>query len=211
MALAISPVQAAAILLPVLIVQDVVGVWAFRHSWDAAILRQTLPGAAFGVLLAWRLAAHVSAVAVLAAVGGIAILFGLYRLYRRRTAGMHAFPGWTGPLFGLASGFASQIAHAGGPPFQMFALPRRLSPARFAGTVAIFFAITNWMKVPAFLALGQFTPANLSATAVLLPVAIAATWAGVWLVRRVPADRFYLAIDLLMIAVGLRLVWSAVA
>jgi len=38
LALAISPVQAAAILLPVLILQDVVGVWAFRRSWDRAIL-----------------------------------------------------------------------------------------------------------------------------------------------------------------------------
>jgi hypothetical protein len=32
LALAISPLQGAAILLPLMIVQDAVGVWAFRHS-----------------------------------------------------------------------------------------------------------------------------------------------------------------------------------
>lgn len=33
-ALALPPSTAAAILLPILIVQDVVSVWSFRHSWD---------------------------------------------------------------------------------------------------------------------------------------------------------------------------------
>ncbi len=210
MALAMSPVRAAAILLPVLVVQDVVGVWAFRRDWDSAVLRATLPGAAVGVLLGYLLAAVVSVGAVLGVTGGIAILFGLYRLHRRYRPGLPArMPDRAGPLFGLASGFTSQIAHAGVPPFQLFVLPRGLSPTRFAGTGAIFFAAVNWMKVPAFLSLGQFTAANLGATLVLMPVAIAATFGGVRLVRRVTADRFYLLIDLLMIAVGLRLLWSA--
>ena len=211
MALAVAPVQAAAILLPVLVAQDAVGVWAFRHSWDAAVLRRTLPGAAIGVLLAFLLAANVAVAGVLAAVGMVAILFGLYRCYRRVRPARESrpLPGWSGALFGLASGFASQITHAGGPPFQVYLLSHRLPPPRFAGTIAIFFAITNWLKVPAYVALGQFTPENLGATAVLLPLAILSTWGGVWLVRRVAADRFYLAIDLLLIAVGLRLLWSA--
>jgi uncharacterized membrane protein YfcA len=39
-----SPVRAAAVLLPILIVQDWVGVWAFRRDWDLRNLRQVLPG-----------------------------------------------------------------------------------------------------------------------------------------------------------------------
>ena len=34
MALVASPVQAAAIMLPILLVQDVVTVWAFRRTWS---------------------------------------------------------------------------------------------------------------------------------------------------------------------------------
>ena len=77
------------------------------------------------------------------------------------------------------------------------------------GTTAVFFAVVNWIKVPAYIALGQFTPANLLTAAVLLPVAILSTMAGVWLVRRVAPDRFYTAIYWLMILVGIALLIEA--
>src|SRR3954451_13659791 len=49
MALVISPVQAAAIMLPILITQDVVTVWAYRRSWDGRNLAILLPGAVLGL------------------------------------------------------------------------------------------------------------------------------------------------------------------
>ena len=116
-----------------------------------------------------------------------------------------------GTLFGIASGFTSQIAHAGQPPFQVWVVPRRLPRDILVGTTAIFFAAVNWIKVPAYVALGQFTHANLLTAAALLPVAIASTFAGVWLVRRVSAERFYVAIYLLMVLVGAKLLWDAFA
>lgn len=214
LALAISPVRAAAILLPILIVQDVVSVWAFRHDWDAAILGWMLPGAAIGILLGYLFAAQVSTAAVLALVGAISVLFGLYRLWseRRGTVAVAAqAPGWVGSLLGIASGFTSQIAHAGQPPFQVYVLPRRLPRDVLVGTTAIFFAAVNWAKVPAYWALGQFDRATLGVAALLLPVAIASTFAGVWLVRRVSPERFYTAIYALMVLVGVKLIWDALA
>lgn len=213
-ALAISPVRAAAILLPILIVQDVVGVWAFRRDWDGYILGWMLPGAIAGIALGYVYAASVSPAAVLGAVGGLSIAFGLYRLWaeaRGASGAPSGSPGWVGSLFGVASGFTSQIAHAGQPPFQLWVLPRRLPRDVLVGTTAIFFAVVNWIKVPAYFALGQFTAANLRAAALLLPVAIGSTLAGVWLVRRVPAERFYRAIYLLMVLVGAKLLWDAIA
>lgn len=212
LALAISPVQAAAILLPILIVQDVVGVWAFRKTWDRGVLALMLPSAAAGIFLGYLLAAQVSAVAVLATLGAISILFAAQRLWSQR-GGRVAAPSnapWpVGALLGMASGFTSQIAHAGQPPFQMWVLPKNLSPASLVGTTAIFFAVVNWVKVPAYVALGQFTRENLATSAVLAPVAIASTFAGVWLVRRVKAERFYTIIYVLMILVGAQLLWEA--
>ena len=79
----------------------------------------------------------------------------------------------------------------------------------FAGTSAIFFAVVNWAKVPAFAALGQFTGDNFALSAIFLPVAILSTFAGVALVRRVPVKRFYTIIYVLMILVGLKLVQEA--
>jgi uncharacterized membrane protein YfcA len=211
LALVISPVQGAAILLPVLLVQDAIGVWAFRRNLDRSILALLLPSAAIGIALGYLLAAEVSTTGVLATLGIISIAFAAYRLWISRgnqPAPKHASP-FVGGLLGIASGFTSQVAHAGQPPFQMYVLPKRLPPATLVGTTAIFFATVNWLKVPAYYALGQFTPENLTASAIMMPVAIASTFAGVWLVRRVNAERFYTFIYCLMLVVGVQLLWEA--
>lgn len=214
LALAIDPVQAAAITLPVLIVQDGVGVWAFRRTVDWRLLGWMLPGAVIGIALGYGFAASVSPRSVMAAVGAISVLFGAYRLWAARHRSPTAaavWPAWIGSLFGVASGFTSQIAHAGQPPFQLWVLPRGLPRERLVGTTALFFAAVNWIKVPAYVALGQFTRANLLVSATLLPLALASTFAGVALVRRVSPERFFGAIYVLMIAVGAALIWEAVA
>lgn len=212
LAFVIDPVRAAAILLPLLIVQDVVGVWAFRRTVDWPVLGWMLPGAAGGVALGYAFAASVTPAAVMAAVGLISVLFGFYRLWLQRHAVPREaakMPEWAGALFGVASGFTSQVAHAGQPPFQLWVLPKNMTPAVLVGTTAIFFAAVNWIKVPAYVALGQFSAVNLMTAAALLPVAIASTFAGVWLVRRVDAERFYTAIYWLMVLVGVALLLEA--
>ena len=218
MALVISPVLAAAITLPILLAQDVVSVWSFRRTWDKGLLVLMLPAAAVGIFLGWLLAARVSVAAVELSIGVISVAFSLQRLWAERAVkaaeAVEAGPGrplmglGLGALCGAIAGFTSQVAHAGGPPFQIYVLPRRLPRDVFIGTSAIFFATVNWMKVPAYVALGQFTPQVLTTAAVLLPLALASTWAGVWLVRRVPAEGFYKVIYLLLIAVGAKLAWD---
>jgi uncharacterized membrane protein YfcA len=210
--LVIDPVQAAAILLPILIAQDIVGVWSFRKHLDWYVLGWTLPGATLGILIGYLFAASVSADAVMALVGSISIAFGAYRLWLGRhplQARSSTSPGWVGSLAGVASGFTSQIAHAGAPPFQLWVLPRRLPRDVLVGTWAVYFAALNWIKVPAFAALGQFTRPNLLTAAALLPVAIVSTFAGVWLVRRIDGERFYKIIYWLMIFVGVILIAEA--
>jgi uncharacterized membrane protein YfcA len=93
----------------------------------------------------------------------------------------------------------------------MWVLPKQLPPATLAGTTAIYFAVLNWLKVPAYLALGQFTSENLATALALAPVAIASTFAGVWLVKRVQAERFYVLIYVLLILVGTQLAWQGLS
>lgn len=213
LALRISPVQAAAILLPVLVVQDAVGVWAFRKNWDREVLALMIPSATVGIVAAYLLAAKVSSTVVLATLGGISIVFACYRLWISRGGRVPVSsnaPRALGVVLGIASGFTSQVAHAGQPPFQMWVLPKGFSPEVLVGTTAIFFAVINVFKIPAYLALGQFTHENLLAAAVLTPLAIASTLCGVWLVRRVNAERFITTIYVLMIVVGAQLLLKAV-
>lgn len=211
LALAMPPASAAALLLPVLLVQDVVSVWSFRHSWDRWIVWHMVPGAALGVILASLFAAGVPETGLLLALGLITLLFGCYRLWIERGGRIAApwrSPGWVGVLFGVLCGFTSQIAHAGGPPFQMWVTPRKLPHQTFVGTSSITFAAVNWMKVPSYLLLGSFTADILTAAALLAPLAIAATLGGVWLIRRIESQTFYRLVYLLMIALGLRLIWE---
>lgn len=214
MALVISPVQAAAIILPILLAQDVIGVWSFRKTWDKGLVILMLPSAAVGIFVGWLLAARVEVAAVELSIGLIAVAFSLQQLWAGRAVKaaevIEAGPArhWLGVLCGLVSGFTSQVAHAGAPPFQIYVLPRRLPRDMFIGTSALFFAAVNWMKLPAYIALGQFTPQVLTTAAVLLPLALVSTVAGVWLVRRVPAEGFYKVIYVVLAAVGVKLAWD---
>jgi uncharacterized protein len=213
LALAMPPAQAAAILLPLLIVGDAVGVWSFRKTWDRWILAWTLPGAFVGVVAGYMLAAYLPVGVLKGALGIITLSFGTHRLWVERGGKIVAAsnsPGWVGALFGTAAGFTSQIAHAGGPPFQIWLAPRNLPHLTFLGTSGIFFAVVNLMKVPFYAALGEFTPANLMASAVLTPLAIVSAIAGVWLVRRFDSKQFYTVVYWLMVLLGAKLLWDAV-
>lgn len=221
MTLGMNPVMGAAILLPILLVQDVFSVNAFGAHRNDGVLRLMIPGACLGILAGWALARLVPVAAVELAVGAIALSFGIQRILVERRAERRAehrgvagriSRGWGGRLAGVAmgaaAGFTSQIAHAGGPPFQMHVLPMKLPRDMFIGTSTVFFAVINWIKVPAFWALGAFTPANLWLAAVLMPAALLSTWAGTVLVRRIDGPRFYAMMHALMILVGGKLVWD---
>jgi uncharacterized protein len=207
LALVISPVRAAAIMLPILIVQDWVSVWAFRRDFNARNLVILLPGALIGVTAGWLLAAHVDEAAVRLVVGLISIGFVIFMLLRDRFTGAAAARANVAPgvFWGALAGFTSFVSHAGAPPVMVYVLPQRLSPRVFAGTATMFFAAVNLLKVPPYFLLGQFSRDNLTVATTLFPVAIAATFAGVWLVRRVSAERFYGAVLLLTFLIGVKL------
>ena len=214
MSLVISPVRAAAIMLPILIVQDSVAVWAYRRDWDGRNLLILLPSAGVGVALGYLLAEYVSDGGVALAVGLLSVGFAVRQLFFDGGAAlaMKARPGVAaGWFWGILTGFTSMIANAGGPTFQVYVMPQRLPRDIFVGTGCIFFAVLNWIKVPPFVALGQFTPENLMTAFVLFPLAILSTWAGVLLVRLVSGERFYTISYALLIPVGLKLTWDGLA
>ncbi len=204
LSLAISPIHAAAIMLPVLMVQDVVTVWSYRKTWDWPTLKHLAPGALVGILAGYVFASYVSEPAVRLIVGIIAVAFCLDRWLRPPPAGGEQRPqDWTAAsALGALSGYTSFVIHVGGPPFNMYAMPRGLPRDVFVGTAAVFFAAVNLVKVTPFLALGALTPGNLATAAVLFPLAIVANMGGIWLVRRVPAHLFYRIIYVLTFLVG---------
>jgi uncharacterized protein len=212
MSLVASPVRAAAIVLPILLVQDWVSVWAFRRDFSSRNLVILTPSAIIGVAAGSLLAARVSEDVVRLAIGVISIAFVAYMLVRDRLgrAPVEKPSVPSGVLWGSLSGFTSFISHAGAPPFQVYVMPQYLEPRIFAGTATIFFAAVNLLKVPGYFFLGQLSRDNLIVSAGLIPVAVLSTFAGVWLVRRVSADRFYAVILALTFLIGVKLTYDAV-
>jgi len=209
MSLAISPVQAAAIMLPILIVMDLVALWSWRGYRDLDTLRLMLPSALLGIGVGWLLAAIVTSAHVRLVVGLLALAFALNHYFgRREIAEPRPQEPVRGAFWGFSAGFTSFVAHAGGPPFQVYALPLRLDSRVYVGTSTIFFAVLNAVKLVPYFALGQFTSENLSTSAVLLPFAAATTLVGVFIIRRVPADLFYRLSYALLVPVSLKLIWD---
>lgn len=212
LAMVYPPVEAAAILVPLLISQDLVGVWLYRRSWNRTIIWWMLPPALVGTGVAVLLAALVRPELVLVMLGVISIMFAVWRLWLivRKLPEKPLSPhNWPGAIFGFLSGFTSQIALAGAPPFQIWVIPKKLPHLEMVGTTAVFFAILNWAKIPAFIALGAFSRESLTLSLLLLPVATAATWLGAWMVRRISGQGFYAFVNVMLAAIGVKLIWDA--
>jgi len=215
-ALVVPPLEGAAILLPILICQDAISLWTYHRTWSAWNLKVLLPGSVLGVGAGWVLATYLSNAAIELIVGSIALLFVLYmwlgvwlRAYLGHPpAKAHRPHPAMGVLWGALSGFTSTLVQVGSPPFQIHMLPQRLDKFTLVGTTVIFFTILNWMKVIPYFALGQFSPRNLATSAVLLPLAVATNFLGIWLVRKTPTDQFYKIAYLLMLLIAIALLWQ---
>ena len=214
MALVISPVQAAAILLPILCVMDIVAVWKFRGRWDWSELRVLLPASLLGIVAGTLLFGYMSAAIVKLIVGTVAVTFTLHfwnNKRRDRAAASRDCPRAYGWLGGSVAGFTSFVAHSGGPPISMYLLRRPLDRTGFAATSSVFFAVVNYAKLVPYAWLGQLSTDNLATSAALVILAPIGVLAGVWLHSRI-SDRFFFAlVYLLLLIVGAKLIFDGVS
>jgi uncharacterized protein len=216
LALIMPPLQGAAILLPILIVQDAISVWAYRRSWSAWNLKVLVPGAVLGMATGTLFASAVSDAGIELTVGIIGLAFVLYHwLGRRLVPALREAadkpqrpPVPLGLLWGAMSGFMSLLIQVGAPPFQIHILPQRLDKLTLVGTSVMFFACLNQMKIIPYLTLGQFSLRNFGTSLVLLPLAVGANYLGIWLVHKTPTERFYQIAYILMLLISLGLLWQ---
>lgn len=211
LALLLPPLEAAAILLPIILLQDAMSCWVYRKAWDPWNLKVMLPGAVLGVAAAWLFAAFMSEAIIRLTVGLIALGFVMLSWLRRKRVAPAARPQASHGMFwgGLAA-FTSTLVQIGGPPYYVFTLPQRLEKMLFVGTTVWFFALVNAMKVAPYFALGQFSPSGLATSAALVPLAVASNMAGVWLVRLTPERLFYSITNALVLMVGVILTGQGV-
>jgi uncharacterized membrane protein YfcA len=212
LALYMPPLEAAAIMLPIVIVQDAAALWVYRKEWNGRIVAIMTPGAIAGVAIAGVLAAHISndAVRVFIAVFAIGYVLWIWigPAQIARETGNPAVP--SGVFWGALSGFTSTIAQAGAPPYTVYVLALKLPKMLFVGTTAYFFAGVNYMKVVPYLALGQFSAKGFATSLALLPLAILTNLLGFWLIRVTPQETFYRIMYALMFVISLELLREGV-
>lgn len=191
MALVVPVPQAAAVMLPLLLVMDAAGLQQLWRQQDRALLRLLLPAGLLGVGVGALLFGVLSVKTVAAVVGALTLLFLAQRLFfpPKAEAAVPSKP--LGVALGVASGFTSFVAHAGGPPISAYVLPLRLPPVTMAATMAVFFAVVNLSKCIPYAWLGLFDTRNLATSLVLAPLAPIGVWLGVRLTRRISPLWFY--------------------
>jgi uncharacterized membrane protein YfcA len=214
MALVISPVQAAAILLPILCVMDIVALWKFRGKWLWPELRILLPASLLGILVGTLLFEYMSASVVRLIVGIVAIAFTMHFWINKQRANSTELPDYPrsyGIYGGSVAGFTSFVAHSGGPPISMYLLRRPLDRTDFAATSVVFFAVVNYVKLIPYAWLEQFDTANLATSAALVILAPVGVLIGAWLHARVSDRVFFAFVYVLLFAVGIKLVYDGVS
>ena len=210
MALAVSVPQAAAILIPVLLLMDVLGMAAFRKDFDLKLLKFLIPCGLVGIVVGALLFKLLDARLVAGIVGLFTLLFLAQRLLFPPKADSPPPPRWLGAILTATSGFTSFIAHAGGPPVNAYMIPLRLSPIRFTATMAFFFFVINLAKWIPYAWLGLLDWRNFATSVVLLPLAPIGVWVGVKLARRISQVLFYRFLYVGMFLTGVKLLSDAV-
>ncbi|MDJ0653219.1 MAG: sulfite exporter TauE/SafE family protein [Xanthomonadales bacterium] len=210
LSLVMSPVQAAAVLLPVLCIMDLYGLWLYRGQWDRPNLRVLVLGAALGIAVGAVTFRYFDGDSLRLLIGCIALWFTLDYWLRRggRQAKPREYSALRGGLSGAVGGFTSFVAHAGAPPVSMYLLPLRLPRTLFVGTTVALFAVVNYLKLIPYAWLGQFPVDNLKASLLLMPFGLLGIWLGAWLHHRISDEQFYRVCYGFLLLVAIRLVWD---
>jgi uncharacterized protein len=210
-ALTIPVPEAAALMLPILLVADLFSLRHYYRLFDPPSIRVLLPGAAVGIVLGALVFDYFAdhARVLRASVGWLAVGFVLFQTGRSLIFGALArvrLPGPVGALLGMLAGIGSTLVHAGGPFVALYLLPQGLSPQLFVGTTVVLFALMNLLKIAPYAFLGLIRVGNLSAVLLLAPLAVLGVWLGVWLNQRFDNTWFQRTVYALLFLTGLQLI-----
>ncbi len=209
LAMVVSVPAAAAILMPVLLVLDLLSIHAFRKDFDKDLLKWMIPWSIFGVFIGYVSFKTLDSRWVSGIVGVCTLLFLAQRVFFPKAKLFSSPSKRTGILLTITSGFTSFLAHAGGPPINAYMLPLNLAPMRFAATLAVLFTFVNLSKWLPYSLLGLLDTQNMMASLTLLPFAPIGVWLGVRWAKKMKPDLFFKLVHLGMFLTGCKLIWDA--
>lgn len=212
LSLVMPPLQAIALMLPLLIIMDGFSVKLWWGQYNRTLLIALIPASLIGVAIGYATADQLSEDWIRLLLGMIAIAFVLMQFLSSRESGKQQKPNAVlGAVAGASAGFTSFLAHAGGPPLNMFLLKQKLQRSEFLATAVYFFAAINLFKLYPYIALEQFNKQILWQGAILIPVALIGVALGKWLQAHLSQKVFLNIIYVLLFGLGCKLIYSALS
>jgi len=209
-ALAVPPVQAAAILLPILVVMDLFAIKSFRGQCSIENLKIIIPGAAIGILMGTFTFSYLSANMIRIIIGSIAVIFTINYWFKRKIMQGSKPDRLKGTIWSAIAGFTSFGVHAGGPPISIYLLPQKMDKTILMGTFAWFFSVVNLLKLIPYTWLGLFDQTNMITSLVLVPLAPVGVALGQFLLNKVSVNTIYSFCYVFLFLAGLSLLYKGI-
>jgi len=198
--------EAIALMLPLLIIGDILSVRSYWKKWDHRLLMSLIPGAIFGVGIAYLIIDFINAEQLKFIIGIICIVFSLKNLLFKQVT-LTALNNKVGALImSMFSGVTSSLVHAGGPPIIIYFSSIGLSPAKFIATASAFFALMNIFKLIGVCALGMLSGEIILTAMAFIPLALVGNWLGVKINTKLNKQLFLRIMNYLLLTLGFCLI-----
>ena len=209
MTLAMSPVMAAAILLPVLLIMDVIAMYLYWKTWDMKNIKVIIPPALIGIFIGAMTFNYSSDDSIRIIIGTIAILFILLTIIQKNNIFIKPTK-IKGTFWSLVAGYTSFLIHSGGTPVNFYLLPQKLNKTIYVGTMTLTFLIINIIKLVPYYYLDQFVISNIKVSLILSPLAPISIYLGYYLHKKVNEEVFYFFIYLFLAIGGIKLIYDGI-
>mgnify|MGYP003108671825 FL=1 len=210
-ALAFPARLSVGILLPVLMAADVVAVLVYRRHAEWKVIGKLLPWTFLGVGIGALVFGNIGDRTVEILIGLILLIMtGLHFFKSAFQKDPTAIPAGKSAwglrvATGTIGGFATMIANAAGPVAALYLIFLRLPKIAFVGTLAWFFLIVNWAKLPILIGLGAVNLDSMSVSLPAMGFAMVGVLAARAVVEKIPQKLFEWLIWIFVIGAGIQL------
>lgn len=198
----VMPVQqAAAIMLPLLLVMDAKTVRLYWQSINLRQIKSIMLAALVGIALAGSAMGSLSSTTLQWILAIFCILFASWQ---QLTPLLGKLPG-AAYIWGTLSGISSTLLHAGGPPISIYFLSKGISKKVWLAQAAVFFAMMNIVKLIPYSMNNVWHMDFLLLDLILLPIAIMGVYLGHRIQAHLSETTFALSCRILLGVTGLTL------
>ena len=209
MSFVMSPIKAAAILLPLLIIMDIIAIFIYWKKWRLNILKIIIPASIIGIIIGSFTFQFTSENQIRIIVGTISILFVVISFIQKSNFLLKPTK-IKGSFWSATAGYTSFLIHAGGPPINFYLLPLKLDKLSYLGTMTLSFCVINLVKLIPYYSLDLLIVSNIKISFILLPLAIISVFFGYIIQKKIPEKLFYNIIYIVLLISGFKLIFDGI-